>query len=239
MSELRSISEEMPEDFDLHKPYIDDLDVGCPECGGKMTRVPEVIDCWFDSGAMPFAQYHYPMENMDLLKKQYPAAFISEGIDQTRGWFYSLLAIGAFLTKQSPYEKCLPHGMILDKNGQKMSKSRGNAVFASDVLKSDGADSLRWYLMTSGAPYLPKKFDPGVMKEGANKFLGTLRNLYSFFAMYAEIDGFEPKGEVDGSNMIDRWILSRYNSTVRDVRQSLEDYELTRAARAIQVFVID
>ncbi len=239
MSELRSISEKIPEDFDLHKPYIDDLDVGCPECGGKMTRVPEVIDCWFDSGAMPFAQYHYPMENMDLLKKQYPSAFISEGIDQTRGWFYSLLVIGAFLTKKSPYEKCLPHGMILDKNGQKMSKSRGNAVFASEVLKSDGADSLRWYLMTSGAPHLPKRFDPEAMKEGANKFLGTLRNLYSFFAMYAEIDGFEPKGQIDGSIMIDRWILSRYNSTVREVRQSLEDYELTKAARAIQVFVID
>ncbi|HSG28948.1 MAG TPA: class I tRNA ligase family protein, partial [Candidatus Krumholzibacterium sp.] len=143
------------------------------------------------------------------------------------------------LTKKSPYERCLPHGMILDKDGQKMSKSKGNAVFASDILKSDGADSLRWYLMTSGAPYLPKRFDVEAMKDGANKFLGTLRNLYSFFSMYAEIDGFEPKGEIDSTNMIDRWILSRYNTTVLEVRKSLEGYDFTRAARSIQTFVID
>ncbi|MBN2185098.1 MAG: isoleucine--tRNA ligase [Candidatus Krumholzibacteriota bacterium] len=238
ISELRSISEQFPEDYDLHKPFIDELDVGCPECGGKMTRVPEVIDCWFDSGAMPFAQYHYPMENMDSFQKQYPAAFISEGVDQSRGWFYSLLAIGAFLTRKSPYERCLPHGMILDKEGQKMSKSKGNAVFASDILASDGADSLRWYLMTSGAPYLPKRFDLEAMRDGANKFLGTLRNLYNFFAMYAVIDGFEPSGDLASDNMIDRWLLSRYNSVVREVRTSLEEYEITKAARAIQLFVI-
>jgi isoleucyl-tRNA synthetase len=239
LTELRSISEQFPEDYDLHKPFIDDLDVGCPECGGKMTRVPEVIDCWFDSGAMPFAQYHYPMENMDLFKKQYPAEFISEGVDQSRGWFYSLLAIGAFLTKQSPYKRCLPHGMILDRDGQKMSKSKGNAVFASDVLASDGADSLRWYLMISGAPYLPKRFDLEAMRDNANKFLGTLRNLYSFFAMYAEIDGFEPAGEMKSENLIDRWVLSRFNSTVHEVTAALDEYELTRAARSIQTFVID
>ncbi len=239
LSELRSISEPFPEEFDLHKPFIDDLDVGCPECGGKMTRAAEVIDCWFDSGAMPFAQQHYPMENMAKFKDQYPAEFISEGVDQSRGWFYSLLVIGAFLTKQSPYRRCLPHGMVLDKEGQKMSKSKGNAVFASDVLKSDGADSLRWYLMTSGAPYLPKRFDLDTMRDGANKFHGTLRNLYNFFAMYAEIDGFEPAGKPDRSNLIDRWILSRYNTTVRDVTAALESYEMTRAARSIQSFVID
>ncbi|MBN2070899.1 MAG: isoleucine--tRNA ligase [Candidatus Krumholzibacteriota bacterium] len=239
LSELRSISEQFPDDYDLHKPFIDDLDVGCPDCGGKMTRVPEVIDCWFDSGAMPFAQYHYPMENMDSLKNQYPAAFISEGVDQSRGWFYSLLAIGAFLTKESPYQRCLPHGMILDKNGQKMSKSKGNAVFASDILGSDGADSLRWYLMTSGAPYLPKRFDLDAMRDGANKFLGTLRNLYNFFAMYADIDGFRPTGDITSDNMIDRWLLSRYNTVVREVTASLEGYEMTRAARTIQTFVID
>jgi isoleucyl-tRNA synthetase len=239
LTELKSISEQFPEEYDLHKPFIDELDVGCPECGGKMTRVPEVIDCWFDSGAMPFAQYHYPMENMDLFKTQYPAEFISEGVDQSRGWFYSLLAIGAFLTKQSPYKRCLPHGMILDREGQKMSKSKGNAVFASDVLSSDGADSLRWYLMISGAPYLPKRFDLEAMRDNANKFLGTLRNLYSFFAMYAEIDGFEPSGEVKSDNLIDRWLLSRYNSTVHEVTAALDEYELTRAARVIQTFVID
>ncbi len=239
LTELKSISEQFPEDYDLHKPFIDDLDVGCPECGGKMTRVPEVIDCWFDSGAMPFAQYHYPMENMDVFKQQYPAEFISEGVDQSRGWFYSLLAIGAFLTKKSPYKRCLPHGMILDREGQKMSKSKGNAVFAMDVLGSDGADSLRWYLMISGAPYLPKRFDLEAMRDNANKFLGTLRNLYSFFAMYAEIDGFEPSGDVKSDNLIDRWILSRFNSTVHDVTAALDEYEMTRAARSIQTFVID
>ena len=239
LMELRSIAEPFPEDFDLHKPFIDDLDVGCPECGGKMTRVPEVIDCWFDSGSMPFAQYHYPMENMDLLKKQYPAEFISEGVDQSRGWFYSLLVIGAFLTKQSPYRRCLPHGMILDRDGQKMSKSRGNAVFASDVLRSDGADPLRWYLMISGAPYLPKRFDMEALRDNANKFLGTLRNLYSFFSMYADIDGFAPNGDLSSDNLIDRWLLSRYNSTVEKVTGAFEDYEPTRAARALQSFVID
>ncbi|MCU0640197.1 MAG: isoleucine--tRNA ligase, partial [Candidatus Krumholzibacteria bacterium] len=239
LEELRSMSGGIPADFDLHKPYIDELKVACPGCGGAMKRVPEVIDCWFDSGSMPFAQYHYPRENAEIFKQQYPAEFISEGVDQSRGWFYSLLVIGAFLTGESPYRRCLPHGMVLDKDGQKMSKSRGNAVFASDILKSDGADSLRWYLMTSGAPYLPKRFDLDAMRDGANKFLGTLRNLYSFFAMYAGIDGFEPKGRVEGGNTIDDWILSRYNSTVREVGEALDDYEITRAARAIQTFVID
>jgi isoleucyl-tRNA synthetase len=239
LAELRSVSEPMPDDFDLHKPFIDELDVGCPECGGRMTRVPEVIDCWFDSGAMPFAQYHYPMENMNLFKEQYPAEFISEGVDQSRGWFYSLLVIGAFLTKESPYRRCLPHGMILDIEGQKMSKSKGNAVFASDVLRAEGADALRWYLMTSGAPYLPKRFDPDALKDLAHKFLGTLRNLYNFYALYAEIDGFEPTGKTVGTNLIDRWILSRYHSTAEAVTHAMEGYELARAARAIQTFVID
>ncbi len=239
LAELRSISEPIPDDFDLHKPFIDELDVGCPECGGRMTRVPEVIDCWFDSGAMPFAQYHYPLENMDLFKAQYPAEFISEGVDQSRGWFYSLLVIGAFLTKESPYRRCLPHGMILDIEGQKMSKSKGNAVFASDVLKAEGADALRWYLMTSGAPYLPKRFDPEALRDLAHKFLGTLRNLYNFYALYAGIDGFVPTGKTGGTNLIDRWVLSRYHSTVEAVTHAMEGYELARAARAIQTFVID
>jgi isoleucyl-tRNA synthetase len=239
VEELRSLAEAFPEEYDLHKPFIDDLDVGCPECGGKMTRVPEVIDCWFDSGSMPFAQYHYPHENLDLFKSQYPAEFISEGVDQSRGWFYSLLVIGAFLTKQSPYKRCLPHGMVLDAAGQKMSKSRGNAVFASDVLASDGADALRWYLLAGGAPWLPKRFDVEALRDTANRFLGSIRNLYNFFSMYAEIDGFAPKGGVKSSNLLDRWILSRYGSTVREVTDQLDRYELTRAARAIQSFVID
>jgi isoleucyl-tRNA synthetase len=239
VEELRSIAEAFPEEYDLHKPFIDDLDVGCPECGGKMKRVPEVIDCWFDSGSMPFAQYHYPHEKMDVFKSQYPAEFISEGVDQSRGWFYSLLVIGAFLTKQSPYKRCLPHGMVLDAAGQKMSKSRGNSVFASDVLKSDGADALRWYLLASGSPWLPKKFDHESLRDTANRFLGSIRNLYNFFSMYAEIDGFAPRGDVKSTSLLDRWILSRYNSTVREVTDMLDRYELTRAARAIQTFVID
>ncbi len=240
VDELRSISEAFPEEYDLHRPFIDDLDVGCPECGGKMTRVPEVIDCWFDSGAMPFAQYHYPMENMDLFREQYPADFISEGVDQSRGWFYSLLVIGAFLTKQSPYRRVLPHGMILDIDAQKMSKSRGNAVFASDALSSYGADALRWYLLNSGAPYLPKRFDPNALTDIANKFLGTLRNLYNFYALYAGIDGFVHGGEdAKPKHLLDRWILSRFNSTVREVTDAMEAYELNRATRAIQNLVID
>jgi len=239
VEELRSIAEKFPEEYDLHKPFIDDLDVGCPECGGKMNRVPEVIDCWFDSGSMPFAQYHYPFENMDLFKSQYPAEFISEGVEQSRGWFYSLLVIGAFLTKQSPYKRCLPHGLVLDAAGQKMSKSRGNAVSASDVLASDGADALRWYILTSGSPWLPKKFDLVSLRDSANRFLGSIRNLYNFFSMYAEIDGFVPTGTVKSANLLDRWILSRYSSTVREVTEMLDRYELTRAARAIQTFVID
>ena len=239
IEELSSISEPLPDDLDLHRPYIDELDVGCPVCGGRMKRVPEVIDCWFDSGSMPFAQHHYPMENMEKFKKQYPADFISEGVDQSRGWFYSLLVIGAFLTNRSPYERVLPHGMILDAEGQKMSKSRGNAVFASDVLKSDGADALRWYLMTSGAPYLPKRFDIEALRDSASRFLGTLRNLYNFYAMYAELDGFVPTGEFKRSNTLDRWILSRFNSMVKDISNALDEYEMTRAARLIQGFVID
>jgi isoleucyl-tRNA synthetase len=239
VEELRSIAEAFPEEFDLHRPFIDELDVGCPECGGKMNRVPEVIDCWFDSGSMPFAQYHYPIENMEVFRGQYPAEFISEGVDQSRGWFYSLLVIGAFLTKQSPYRRCLPHGMVLDAEGQKMSKSRGNAVFANDVLASDGADALRWYLLAGGAPWLPKRFDIGALRDTANRFLGSIRNLYNFFSLYADIDGFVPEGKVESANLLDRWILSRFNSTVRDVVDMLERYELTRAVRAIQTFVID
>jgi len=239
LSELKSISEPFGEDFDLHKPFVDDLDVGCPECGGKMTRVPEVIDCWFDSGAMPFAQHHYPIENMELFKRQYPAEFISEGVDQSRGWFYSLLAIGAFLTKESPYRRCLPHGMVLDAEGQKMSKSRGNAVFASDALERHGADALRWFLMTSGAPHLPKRFDPEALKDAANRFIGTFRNLYNFFALYARIDQFVPDGNIDSDNLIDRWLISRYNSIVLEVTDALENYDITRAGRTLSGFVVD
>ena len=239
VGELRSISEEFPEEYDLHRPFIDELDVGCPECGGKMNRVPEVIDCWFDSGSMPFAQYHYPIENLGFFREQYPADFISEGVDQSRGWFYSLLVIGAFLTKQSPFRRVLPHGMILDVEGQKMSKTKGNAIFASDVLKSEGADALRWYFMISGSPWLPKRFDPEALKDVAHKFLGTIRNLYNFFALYAEIDGFVPTGKINSGNLLDRWVLSRYNSTVKEATDAMEKYELSRAARAIQAFVID
>ncbi|MCD6379713.1 isoleucine--tRNA ligase [bacterium] len=239
IEELRSLSKDFPETLDLHKPYVDELNVRCPKCGAGMTRVPEVIDCWFDSGAMPFAQHHYPIENKDLFETQYPAEFISEGVDQSRGWFYSLLVIGVFLKKQSPYRRCLPHGMVLDANGQKMSKSRGNAVYANEALDDYGADALRWFLMTSGAPHLAKRFDPDALKDGANRFIGTFRNLYSFFAMYANLDGFVPSGEIESDNLIDKWLLSVYNSTVKEVKEALDAYDINRAGRKLSSFVVD
>ncbi len=239
VDELKSISKNFPEDFNLHKPFVDELDVQCPKCGEGMTRVPEVIDCWFDSGAMPFAQHHYPIENKELFESQYPAEFISEGVDQSRGWFYSLLVIGVFLKKQSPYRRCLPHGMVLDANGQKMSKSRGNAVYASEALGSYGADALRWFLMISGAPHLAKRFDPEALKDAANRFIGTFRNLYTFFAMYARLDGFVPTGEIESDNLIDKWLLSVYHSTIKEVTEAFDAYDINKAGRKLSSFVVN
>jgi isoleucyl-tRNA synthetase len=225
---------------DLHRPMVDGIEVECPECSGTMKRVSEVIDVWFDSGSMPFAQYHYPWDESGMFKKQFPADFISEGIDQTRGWFYSLLAISVILTGESSFKNCLCTDLILDKDGQKMSKSRGNTFEPSDLLSKEGADALRWYLTTTSPPWVPTKFDRKGVVESSQKLLGTLRNVFSFYSMYAAIDGYvydeNEKGE---TSLLDRWILSRFNSTAKYVNEQLDAYELTRAARSLQTFVLD
>jgi len=227
---------------DLHKPYIDNLSLKCPECGAEMKRTPEVIDCWFDSGAMPYAQIHYPFSGEDNFKNSFPADFIAEGVDQTRGWFYSLLAISTLISGTSSYKNCLSIELILDKDGQKMSKSKGNTVNPFEILDVEGADALRWYLFTVSPPWVPTKFDREGVKEVLRKFLGTLTNTYSFFVMYANIDNFKP-GEynipVDKRPEIDRWLISTRNSLVKHVNYLLERYDVTKAARAIQDFVID
>ncbi|MCD6115449.1 isoleucine--tRNA ligase [bacterium] len=227
---------------DLHKPNIDNLNVKCPKCGEHMTRTPEVIDCWFDSGAMPYAQIHYPFEGEEPFKNGFPADFIAEGVDQTRGWFYSLLAISTLISGVPSYKNCLSVEMILDKDGQKMSKSKGNTVNPFEIFDVEGADALRWYLFTVSPPWVPTKFDREGVKEVLRKFLGTLANTYSFFVMYANIDNFKP-GEynipVDKRPEIDRWLISARNSLVKNVNKLLERYDVTKAARAIQEFAID
>ena len=229
-------------DIDLHKPHIDNVRLKCDKCGSEMKRTPEVIDCWFDSGSMPFAQFHYPFENVEKFKANFPADFISEGVDQTRGWFYSLLVLGVFLFDQPTYKTCLSIEMILDKEGQKMSKHIGNTVDPFDHLNREGADALRWYLITVSPPWVPTRFDPEGVQEVMRKFMGTLANTYSFFAMYANIDKFEYGGEripaVDRP-VIDRWILSSLSALVERVNDNLKRYDLTKAARAISIFVID
>lgn len=232
----------LKEPIDLHRPYIDEVTIPCPECNGRMERTPEVLDCWFDSGAMPYAQFHYPFENVDLFKEHFPADFISEGIDQTRGWFYSLLVLSTLLFDKPAYKSCVSLGLILDKEGQKMSKSRGNTVDPFDHLNREGADALRWYLLTASAPWLPTRFDPAGVVEAQNKFLDTLVNVYNFFAMYANVDRFAPGDErapVEERSLLDRWLLSTLHSTVHTVNENLEQYELSRAARRIAEFVID
>ncbi len=243
VAELRRMGRDVAEDIDLHKPYVDEVILDCPQCKGEMRRVPQVIDCWFDSGAMPFAQLHYPFENEDEFGDNFPCDFICEGLDQTRGWFYSLLAISTLITGKAPYRNVLVNDLILDKKGQKMSKSVGNTVDPWDVFNSHGADPLRWYLISVSQPWLPKRFDTDGVAEVVRKFFDTLLNVYSFFAMYANIDKFEPGqegvGGVDLTNELDSWVISRLNSTIAEVRKSLDGYDLTRAARTIQQFVID
>jgi isoleucyl-tRNA synthetase len=241
IAELRELGENIPDDatLDLHRPQVDGYVLGCPGCGGKMRRVPEVIDAWFDSGSMPFSQYHYPLGDGELFGSQFPADFICEGIDQSRGWFYSLLAISTFLKGESCYRTCVVTELILDKKGQKMSKSRGNVVEPWDVLNKEGADALRWYLITSSPPWLPTRFDRKGVVESAQKLLGTLRNVYSFFAMYASLDDYRFSDDAGEPSLLDRWILSRYHSTVTAVRKHFDDYEMTRAARALQDFVLE
>ncbi len=238
----QNLSAEDREKLDLHKPYVDHIELKCDKCGGVMKRVPEVIDCWFDSGAMPIAQWHYPFENKEVFEKRFPADFICEGIDQTRGWFYSLLAISTLLFDEPAYKNIVVNELILDKKGQKMSKSRGNAVVPGEMIEKYGADAIRWYLMTVSAPWIPKKFDPDGVAEVQRKFMNTLINTYSFFALYANIDGFDAtQDEVPFANRpeIDRWILSRLYSVVNTVNAHFEKFDLTRAARAISDYVID
>ncbi len=243
VAELRRMGRDVAEDIDLHKPYVDDVILDCPQCKGEMSRVSQVIDCWFDSGAMPFAQLHYPFENEDEFGEKFPCHFICEGLDQTRGWFYSLLAISTLITGKAPYRNVLVNDLILDKSGQKMSKSVGNTVDPWDVFDAHGADPLRWYLISVSQPWLPKRFDIDGVAEVVRKFFDTLLNVYSFFAIYANIDKFVPGedgvGEVDLTDELDSWVISRLNSTIAQVRKSLDGYDLTRAARTIQQFVID
>jgi len=241
VAELRELGENIPDDesLDLHRPQVDGFVLKCPGCGSKMRRVTEVIDAWFDSGSMPFAQYHVPFGDKDVFDDQFPADFICEGIDQSRGWFYSLLAISTFLKGQSPYRSCVVTELILDKKGKKMSKRVGNAVDSWDVLDKEGADALRWYLITSSPPWLPTRFDRKGVVESSQKLLGTLRNVYSFFSMYASLDDFRLGDDMGEPNLLDRWILSRYHTTVAVVRKHLDEFEMTRAARALQDFVLE
>ncbi len=230
------------EKIELHRPYIDEVTCTCPECKGTMKRVPEVIDCWFDSGAMPFAQHHYPFENKEVFEQQFPAKFISEAVDQTRGWFYSLMAESTLLFNKAPYENVIVLGHVQDENGQKMSKSKGNAVDPFDALEKMGADAIRWYFYTSSAPWIPKRFGENAVMEGQRKFLGTLWNTYAFYILYANIDEFDPtKYELDFSKLavMDKWILSRLNSAIKAVDENLAAYKIPEAARALDEFVDD
>lgn len=229
-------------DLDLHRPYIDNVHLRCSQCGGEMTRVSDVIDCWFDSGAMPFAQYHYPFENQALFEEQFPADFICEAIDQTRGWFYSLLAISTFITGRSPYKRVLVNDLILDKEGKKMSKSRGNTVSPFDLFDRYGADTVRWYLLQVSPSWVPTRFDEDGLKDTHSKFFGTLRNVYTFFTLYANTDGLDPREFAATTAQLpelDRWVLSKYNSLIVAVREAMAAYDLTRAVRRIQEFVIE
>ena len=231
---------------ELHRPYVDEITMVCPDCGGVMHRVPEVIDCWFDSGAMPFAQHHYPFENKELFEQQFPAAFISEAVDQTRGWFHSLMAESTLLFDRSPYENVIVLGLVQDKNGQKMSKSKGNAVDPFEALEKFGADAIRWYFYNSSAPWLPKRFYEEAVLEGRSKFMSTLWNTYAFYVLYAEIDQFDPskymtdgKWEPKDLPVMDRWLLSKLNTLIKTVDGSLDTYHITEASRALAAFVED
>ena len=240
IAELKELSDNCPDDIELHRPYIDAVTIKCPHCGKQMHRVPEVIDCWFDSGSMPFAQHHYPFENKELFESQFPADFISEAVDQTRGWFYSLLAISTLIFNKAPFKNVIVLGHVQDENGQKMSKSKGNAVDPFDALTTYGADAIRWYFYTNSAPWLPNRFHGKAVTEGQHKFMGTLWNTYAFYVLYAEIDKFDPtKHTLDPAHMtvMDKWLLSKLNSMVKAVDENLENYRIPEAARALQEFV--
>ena len=240
IEELKSMSDNCPDDIELHRPYIDKVTAKCPKCGGVMHRVPEVIDCWFDSGSMPFAQWHYPFENKDIFERRFPADFISEAVDQTRGWFYSLIAISTILFHKAPYKNVIVLGHVQDKDGRKMSKSKGNAVDPMDALTKHGADAIRWYFYENSAPWLPNRFHDDAVQEGARKFMGTLWNTYAFFVLYANIDNFDPTQymlDYDELPVMDKWCLSRLETMVKEVDSDLGSYRVTEAAKALQTFV--
>ena len=240
IQELKDMSENCPDDIELHRPFIDAVTIKCPKCGKQMKRVPEVIDCWFDSGAMPFAQHHYPFENKELFEAQFPADFISEAVDQTRGWFYSLLAESTLLFNKAPYKNVIVLGHVQDENGQKMSKSKGNAVDPFEALAKHGADAVRWYFYINSAPWLPNRFHDKAVTEGQRKFMGTLWNSYVFFVTYANIDNFDATRyslEYDKLPVMDKWLLSKLNTVVGEVDSNLENYRIPEAARALQDFV--
>ena len=240
IAELKEMSDDCPENIELHKPFIDAVHIKCPECGKQMTRVSEVIDCWFDSGSMPFAQHHYPFENKELFEKNYPAQFISEAVDQTRGWFYTLMAISTLIFDMAPFQNCIVMGHVQDKNGQKMSKHKGNVVDPWSVLNKQGADAVRWYFYTNSAPWLPSRFYDEAVSEGQRKFMGTLWNTYAFYVLYANIDNFNPKDytlEYDKLAPMDKWVLSKLQTLIKTVDEGLENYRITEPARAIQEFV--
>ena len=242
IAELKEMSDNCPDDIELHRPYIDAVTIKCPKCGKEMHRVPEVIDCWFDSGSMPFAQHHYPFENQELFEKQFPADFISEAVDQTRGWFYSLLAISTLIFNKAPYKNVIVLGHVQDENGQKMSKSKGNAVDPFEALEKYGADAIRWYFYINSAPWLPNRFHGKAVTEGQRKFMGTLWNTYAFFVLYANIDEFDVTKytlEYDKLSVMDKWLLSKMNTMVKSVDDNLGNYRIPEAARALQEFVDD
>ncbi len=242
IEELKSMSDDCPDDIELHRPYIDKVHLRCPKCNGKMTRVEPVIDCWYDSGAMPFAQWHYPFENKEVFEDNFPANFISEAVDQTRGWFYSLLGIATLLFDEEAYKNVVVLGLVQDENGQKMSKSKGNAVDPFDALDKYGADAIRWYFYVNSAPWLPNRFYDDAVVEGQRKFMGTFWNTYAFYVLYANIDQFDPtKYELEAQHLslMDRWLLSKLNTLVKTVDTHLDAYRITESARALQAFVDD
>ena len=242
LEELKSMSDDCPENLELHRPYIDQVHLKCPECGGKMTRRPEVIDTWFDSGSMPFAQYHYPFDNKDLFEKTFPANFISEAVDQTRGWFYTLMAIGTAIFDSSPFENCIVMGHVQDEQGRKMSKHIGNVVDPMEVLDKEGADAVRWYFFNNSQPWLPSRFSESMVNEEKRKFISGLWNTYAFYVLYADIDEFDPSQytlDYEKINVMDRWILSKLNTLIKEVDKRLSNYDITGSTRMMEHFVDD
>ena len=234
--------EKIDENIELHRPYVDDVHIQCPHCGKTMTRVKDVMDCWFDSGSMPFAQYHYPFENKELFEEQFPADFIAEGIDQTRGWFYSLLVISVFVTGKSSFKNVLVNDLLLDKYGQKMHKSRGNSISPFEVMEEYGADTVRFYMLYASPVWLPLKFDEEGLKDIYSKYISTFKNAYSFFEMYANADHIDPRKydiPVEKRELIDRWLLSKLNKLIQGVTEAYEEYDLNKAARFIVPFLND